>query len=62
MKVDQVVETPEGTVTFTGELTAKELEACVAVGLNYLLQVGAIMRIGHKLVDEEGAPTDVTIN
>lgn len=47
MKVDKVFETPEGTVRFQAELTQKELDAVVTVGLNYLLQVGAIIRLGE---------------
>jgi DNA-directed RNA polymerase beta subunit len=51
MRVRQVIETEEGEVTFEGTLTGKELEAVVAVGLNYLLKVGAMLvdSIEHPL-------------
>ncbi len=43
MKVDNVFETPEGTVEFKGELTPQELETVVTVGLNYLFKIGAML-------------------
>jgi hypothetical protein len=47
MKIDQVFETPEGKVQFKGELSGKELEAAVSVGLNYLLASGAMVQLTH---------------
>ena len=45
MYVSKVVETEEGTVSFEGELTEKELEAVVSVGLNVLLKTGALVQL-----------------
>ncbi len=42
MKVDKVIEVPDGTLTFQGELTEKELALVVEYGLNTLLALGAI--------------------
>ena len=38
----KTLETPDGSVTFEGELNAEELELILSVGLNFLLQQGAI--------------------
>ena len=57
MKVDHVLETPEGTLTFKGELSQKELDAVVTVGLNYLLLTGALVNMKN-----EETPSDVTVN
>ena len=50
MKINQVFETPEGKVTFQGELVGKELEAVIAVGLNYLFSVGALPQLDSKQI------------
>jgi hypothetical protein len=43
MKIEKVIEQPDGSsVKFVGELNGAELDAVITVGLNYLLQVGAI--------------------
>lgn len=57
MKVDHVLETPVGTLTFKGELSQKELDAVVTVGLNYLLLTGALVNMKN-----EETPSDVTVN
>lgn len=59
MKIDNVFETPEGKLHFTGELTQKELEAVVMVGLNYMFRVGAINELG---VQKEEDKTSNVIN
>lgn len=51
MNVSKVIETPEGTVKFEGELGPKELDLVLEIGLNYLLQQGALPLING----EEGA-------
>lgn len=56
MYVDHIVETPEGKVTFQGELTPAELKAVVTVGLNYLMSVGALIQM------EKNKNNDVTLN
>lgn len=48
MEVNKVFETPDGSVTFQGTLTGRELEAILTVGLNYLLQVGAIVQLKEE--------------
>ena len=42
MKVRKTLETPEGTVTFEGDLTQDEVDLVLGVGLNFLLQQGVI--------------------
>ncbi len=42
MKVKKSLETPDGVVEFQGELNQDELDLILTVGLNYLLQQGAI--------------------
>jgi len=42
MLIDTVIQTPNGTVTFKGELSPLETEAVVRAGLNWLLQAGAL--------------------
>jgi hypothetical protein len=42
LKVKKSLETPNGTVVFEGEITPDELDLILSVGLNYLLQQGAI--------------------
>ncbi len=42
MNIKNVIETPEGAVTFEGELAGDDLEAVIAVGLLTLLQAGAL--------------------
>lgn len=42
MLVSKTLETPEGTVKFEGELEPKEVDFVIKVGLNYLLQMGAL--------------------
>lgn len=53
MKINKVFETPDGEVHFVGELSKKEVEAVVSVGINYLLQVGAVTHFGGKEEEEE---------
>lgn len=40
MFVKQVIQTPQGTVKFEGELSQEETEFVIGVGLNWLLQNG----------------------
>lgn len=42
MHVNKTLETPEGTVKFEGELEPKELDLVLKIGLNFLLQTGAL--------------------
>lgn len=42
MLVSKSIETPQGTVKFEGELEANELDFVIKIGLNVLLQQGAI--------------------
>ena len=44
MLVNKVVETENGSVTFQGELSDVELDYVLQVGLNVLLQQGAISK------------------
>lgn len=42
MRVSKTIETPNGGVTFDGELNPQELDLIISVGLNHLLIVGAL--------------------
>lgn len=42
MKVAKTFETPDGTVHFEGELSQEELDLIISVGINFLMQQGAI--------------------
>lgn len=42
MLVSKCLETKEGTVKFEGELEPKELDLVLKIGLNFLLQAGAL--------------------
>jgi len=40
--VTKTIETPEGNVTFDGELSQDEVDLVITTGLNYLLARGAL--------------------
>lgn len=42
MIISKTIETDDGTVTFQGELDQEELDYVLTLGLNLLLQQGAI--------------------
>lgn len=42
MKISKALETPDGTVQFDGEINQDELDFILSVGLNFLMQQGAI--------------------
>lgn len=42
MDIKRTIETEDGTVFFQGSLNGPELEAVISVGLNTLLQAGAL--------------------
>lgn len=42
MLINKSIETPQGTVKFEGELEPKELDFVLKIGLNTLMQLGAI--------------------
>jgi len=42
VKIKKSLETPEGNVEFSGEISSDELDLILTVGLNFLLQQGAI--------------------
>lgn len=50
MEVNKTFETPQGTVKFHGELSQDEADYVIKVGLNYLLQNGALP---FKVVDNQ---------
>ena len=54
--VNKVLHTDQGTITFEGELTPQEVEFVIGVGLNHLLQMGALpfqMAEAEEEEDEE---------
>lgn len=42
MHVNKVIETADGTIKFEGELEQLEADLVIKIGLNYLLQNGAM--------------------
>lgn len=42
MKVYKTIQTPEGPVTFNGELSEEEADMVIGLGLNYLMKQGAL--------------------
>ena len=48
MKVNKVIQTPDGPVTFSGELSGEEADLIIGLGLNYLMKQGALP---FKIVD-----------
>lgn len=50
MKINKTVQTPNGPVTFSGEMSQEEFDFVVEAGLNYLLAKG---QIPYQVVDEE---------
>lgn len=59
MKIDKVVELPEGTIQFTGTLGEAETNLVVEIGLNYLIRAGAFPQVTEALAkaakEEEAA-------
>lgn len=51
MEVRKTIETEQGTVKFEGQLTQEELDFVLTVGLNELLQQGALPF--HYLADKQ---------
>lgn len=49
MKVNQVLQLPEGLVKFEGELSEKEANLVIELGLNYLIRAGAFPAITEAL-------------
>ena len=42
IRIKKSLETPEGTVNFEGELSQEELDLVLSVGMNFLMQQGAL--------------------
>lgn len=42
MEVNKTFEGPDGSITFQGKLSPEELDLIISVGLNFLLQQGAL--------------------
>jgi hypothetical protein len=52
MHVNKVVETPQGTIKFEGELSEAEADLVIKVGLNVLLQAGVLPVMGKEPSEE----------
>lgn len=53
MKVSQSVVLPEGVVQFEGELSQKEADLVVEIGLNYLIRAGAFPAVTAALQEAQ---------
>jgi hypothetical protein len=52
MLVCKTLETPEGHVKFEGELEPNELDLVIKLGLNYLLQMGALPLTSYGSIED----------
>jgi hypothetical protein len=52
MLVSKTLETPEGHVKFEGELEPNELDLVIKLGLNYLLQMGALPLTSYGTIED----------
>lgn len=60
MDVKKVLKTKHGTVTFKGELSNEEHEFVLAVGLNTLMEAGALpMQVADDLANFPGSDEEV---
>ena len=62
MKIDKVIELENGTVQFTGELSAEELAVVLEAGLAILLRMGVISTLKTGETGEAGEQPPVTLN
>lgn len=53
MKIEQAIRLPEGTVKFSGELSEKEANLVVELGLNYLIRAGAFPAVTAALAEAQ---------
>lgn len=53
MQISESYETPEGTVKFQGEITGKELDIVLQLGLLTLMSKGVIQATIQQAADEE---------
>jgi hypothetical protein len=59
VKISKVIETPQGTAKFEGEVSQEEFDYIVQTGLNALLVMGAIKTSVREIKDDvapEGTP------
>ena len=42
MRISKTIETPEGSIEFSGEISQEEHDMILTVGLNYLMAAGAL--------------------
>lgn len=60
MQVESIIENDNGTATFTGNLSAQELQIVVTVGLNMLYANGLISQMAPDVnVDVHDTPTEM---
>lgn len=53
MKISRVINTPNGAVQFEGELSEKETDLVVELGLNYLIRAGAFPAVTQALAEAQ---------
>ena len=58
MNVNKTIETANGNVVFEGELEQGELDLVIRIGLNYLMQMGALPFVakGQNIGNMEETP------
>jgi ABC-type proline/glycine betaine transport system ATPase subunit len=56
--INETIETEKGTVVFQGELEKEELSLVIQIGLNYLLQQGALP-FSNKVDVEDADETNI---
>lgn len=62
MKIDKVIERENGTVQFTGELSAEELAVVLEAGLAILLRMGVISTLKTGETGEAREQPPVALN
>ena len=53
MEINKTIETPNGSVTFTGTLNQQELDVVLSVGLNVLLASGVLAKNFEERKEKE---------
>lgn len=56
MKIDKVIELENGTVQFTGKLSAEELAVVLEAGLAILLRIGVIGSVAQAAAEDNDTP------
>ncbi len=62
MEINNTIETPEGSVTFTGTLNKQELDVVIGIGLNVLLASGVLAKAFETRKEIEDPQLSLDLN